>query len=61
MKFAEMRLLLLHREWKLLKELEQFDNEFVEKLKIRQVEKDEIDAKVRFTDISTLEYNLDGK
>ncbi|TPX52365.1 hypothetical protein SeMB42_g01478 [Synchytrium endobioticum] len=47
MKFAEMRLLLLQREWKLLKELEQFDNEYVAKLTIRQAEKDDIDAKVQ--------------
>ncbi|TPX37653.1 hypothetical protein SmJEL517_g00774 [Synchytrium microbalum] len=47
MKFAEMRLLLLQREWRLLKELEQFDNEYVEKLQIRQAEKDDIDSKVQ--------------
>jgi hypothetical protein len=47
-KLADMKLLLLYREWVLLKEFEKFDNALADKLNNKKSEKIEIDAKVNF-------------
>jgi hypothetical protein len=46
LKFADIKLLVLYREWILLKEFEKFDNSLAEKLKLKQKEKFEIEQKV---------------
>ncbi|KAH6585557.1 hypothetical protein BASA50_001166 [Batrachochytrium salamandrivorans] len=46
LKFADIKLLLLHQEWILLKEFETYDTELAEKLVLKQHEKDEIDQKI---------------
>lgn len=47
LKSADMKLLLLYKEWVLLKEFEKHDNALADKLAQKRMEKDEIDAKVR--------------
>ncbi|KAJ3102122.1 Cilia- and flagella-associated protein 44 [Phlyctochytrium planicorne] len=46
-KFADIKLLLLYREWILLKEFEKHDNALAEKLIMKKNEKAEIDAKIK--------------
>ncbi|KAJ3297198.1 Cilia- and flagella-associated protein 44 [Borealophlyctis nickersoniae] len=46
-KFADMKLLLLYREWVLLKEFEKYDNALADKLVMKRNEKDDIDLKIR--------------
>ncbi|KAJ3128012.1 Cilia- and flagella-associated protein 44 [Nowakowskiella sp. JEL0407] len=47
LKFADMKLLLLYREWALLKEFEKHDNFLAEKLVAKKSEKNEIDSKIK--------------
>ncbi|KAJ3323577.1 Cilia- and flagella-associated protein 44 [Boothiomyces sp. JEL0866] len=46
LKFADIKIQLLFREWMLLKEFEQTDNALAEKLNAKKAEKNEIDAKI---------------
>ncbi|KAI9183945.1 hypothetical protein H9P43_002997 [Blastocladiella emersonii ATCC 22665] len=46
-KSGEIRLLLLYREWKLLKEFEKHDTRLSEKLGLKRSEKADIDVKIR--------------
>ncbi|KAJ3195546.1 Cilia- and flagella-associated protein 44 [Irineochytrium annulatum] len=46
-KFADIKLLLLYREWVLLKEFEKYDNTLAEKLVMKKNEKSEIDSKIK--------------
>lgn len=46
LKFADIKLQLLFREWMLLKEFEQTDNKLAEKVNAKKAEKDEIDSKI---------------
>lgn len=46
LKFADIKLLLLHREWVLLKEFEKYDTKLAEKLLLKKQEKSDIDEKV---------------
>jgi hypothetical protein len=45
-KFAEIKLQVLFREWLLLKEFEQTDNKLAEKVNAKKAEKNEIEAKI---------------
>jgi hypothetical protein len=45
-KFADIKLLLLYREWVLLKEFEKYDTKLAEKLSLKRQEKGDIDEKV---------------
>ncbi|KAI9094906.1 hypothetical protein DFS34DRAFT_227574 [Phlyctochytrium arcticum] len=47
LKSADMKLLLLYREWVLLKEFEKHDNQLADKLSQKRNEKDEIDGKIK--------------
>ncbi|KAI9014667.1 hypothetical protein BC832DRAFT_164254 [Gaertneriomyces semiglobifer] len=42
-----MKLILLYKEWALLKEFEKYDNSLTEKLVQKQAEKDDIDCKIK--------------
>lgn len=46
-KFAELKLLLLYREWALLKEFEKYDTTLADKLILKQVEQNDITQKVK--------------
>ncbi|KAI8853753.1 hypothetical protein BC829DRAFT_276544 [Chytridium lagenaria] len=46
-KFADIKLLLLYREWMLLKEFEKYDNALADKLVMKRNEKADIDAKIK--------------
>ncbi|KAJ3275132.1 Cilia- and flagella-associated protein 44 [Terramyces sp. JEL0728] len=46
LKFADIKIQLLYKEWMLLKEFEQTDNLLADKLNAKQAEKNEIDAKI---------------
>ena len=46
LKLADMRLLVLHREWGLLKEFEKHDNALADKLAVKRAEKKDSDMKV---------------
>ncbi|KAJ3210900.1 Cilia- and flagella-associated protein 44 [Dinochytrium kinnereticum] len=46
-KFADIKLLLLYREWMLLKEFEKHDNLLAEKLIMKRNEKSDIDSKIK--------------
>ncbi|KAJ3337627.1 Cilia- and flagella-associated protein 44 [Gonapodya sp. JEL0774] len=45
-KFAQLRMVVLYREWLLLKEFEKFDHALEEKLLVKATEKDDITAKL---------------
>jgi GTPase involved in cell partitioning and DNA repair len=45
--FADMRLLLLYKEWVLLKEFEKYDNTLADKLNLKRTEKMDIDQKIK--------------
>ncbi|KAJ1551769.1 Cilia- and flagella-associated protein 44, partial [Nowakowskiella sp. JEL0078] len=47
LKSADIKLLLLYREWALLKEFEKHDNTLAEKLVAKRSEKDDIDEKIK--------------
>ncbi|KAJ3086753.1 Cilia- and flagella-associated protein 44 [Quaeritorhiza haematococci] len=47
LKFADMKLLLLYKEWVLLKEFEKHDNALADKLQTKQMEKADIDSKIQ--------------
>jgi hypothetical protein len=46
-KFADIKLLLLYREWVLLKEFEKYDTKLAEKLSLKRQEKGDIDEKIK--------------
>ncbi|KAJ3223187.1 Cilia- and flagella-associated protein 44 [Clydaea vesicula] len=46
-KFADIKLLLLYREWALLKEFEKFDTTLADKLVTKKQEQDDIDQKIK--------------
>ncbi|RKO93288.1 hypothetical protein BDK51DRAFT_14775, partial [Blyttiomyces helicus] len=46
-KCADIKLLLLYREWVLLKEFEKYDNALMDKLTMKRNEKEEIDLKIK--------------
>ena len=46
LKFADIKLLVLYKEWVLLKEFEKFDNALADKLRCKQNEKTDIEEKV---------------
>ena len=48
LKFADIKLLVLYKEWILLKEFEKFDNALAQKLQGKQNEQLEITEKVYF-------------
>ena len=53
MKFAEIKLLLVFREWLLLKDFEKLDMDLTSKLNLKAFEKKEIDQKVLLIAIAT--------
>ena len=60
LKFADIKLLVLYKEWILLKEFEKFDNALAQKLQGKQNEQLEITEKVYFILIKFLDSGLSG-
>ncbi|KAJ1511739.1 Cilia- and flagella-associated protein 44 [Coelomomyces lativittatus] len=56
-KSAEIRLLLLYKEWKLLREFEKHDQSISEKLSVKLAEKTEIDSKMEEIQHKIIEEN----